>query len=150
MSCSSCIENICSLYRGTTWNVGKLNVILLKNKRPGMKIKCILLGCMIKHFGPHFFSIEQQPTTAQLGFRPPQCWCFYNTHRHIPVRTPLNGTSTHHRGCYLHNTQQTHETKIYAFGGIQIRNSSYQAASDLHLRPHCQQDWLTYTLQIFL
>jgi hypothetical protein len=56
------------------------------------------------------------------------------THTHTPGRTPLKKRSACRRGRYLHNTQLTQQTKIYAFIEIRTLNSSNQAFTDLHLR----------------
>jgi len=51
-------------------------------------------------------------------------------------RTPLNQWSARRRGHYLHNTQQTKETNIYALSKTGTRFSSYQAAASLRIRWH--------------
>jgi len=113
-----------------------------------MKLKCILLGCMIELSDPHFFSMQQQPITAQLGFRLPHCWGFYITH--IPVKTPLNGWSTHHRGYLL--TQYTTNTrdKYPCLWRDPNPRSQLSIASELHLRPLCHQDWLNIHLPDYI
>jgi hypothetical protein len=54
---------------------------------------------------------------------------------HTAGRTPGNERSVHHRGSYLHDTQQTQPTNIHTFSGIRNRDSSNRAASDLGLGP---------------
>jgi len=80
---------------------------------------------------------------AQLAARLPHRWGLHLTNNYINTldRTPLNKCSTRHRGRYLHNTQKTQETNIHALSGIQTRDSSNQAVSELRLTPrrHRQQ-----------
>ena len=54
---------------------------------------------------------------------------------HTPGSTPLNERAPRRRGRYVHNTQQTQETKIHALSGIRTRDPSNQATADLRLRP---------------
>jgi len=56
------------------------------------------------------------------------------TIRYTLGRAPLNERSTRHKGRYLHNTQ-TQETNIHDLSGIQTRDPSNQAVSDLRLTP---------------
>jgi len=58
------------------------------------------------------------------------------TRTHTNVSIPLNECSARRRIHYLHNTQQTLKTNIYALSGIQTRLPSTRAATDLRLRPH--------------
>jgi len=55
------------------------------------------------------------------------------THTHTLGRTSLNRWSTHRRGRYLCNTQQT---SIHVISGIRTRNPSNQVTADPHLRRH--------------
>jgi len=50
-------------------------------------------------------------------------------------RTYLKKRTARRRGCYLNNTQQTHEN-ILVLSGIQTHNPKNQAAADLRLLPH--------------
>jgi len=70
------------------------------------------------------------------------------TIRYTLGRAPLNERPTRHRGCYLHNTQKTQETNIYALSRIQTRDPSNQAVSELSLTPsryrhrHSMINWI--------
>ena len=50
-------------------------------------------------------------------------------------KTPLDERSARRRDLYLHNTQHSQQTDIYAPGGIRTRNFSKQEAADPHIRP---------------
>jgi len=63
-----------------------------------------------------------------------------HTHARTPGGTPLSECSARRRGRYLHNTPQTQQKNIYAFSMNRTRDPRNQAASDLHLRPHCHRD----------
>jgi len=65
-----------------------------------------------------------------------------HTHTNTRSRTPLNKWAAHHKGCCLHNTQQTYV--------IWNHNPSNQAAADLRLRPQLLEsaDRLWMYLQI--
>jgi hypothetical protein len=60
---------------------------------------------------------------------------------HTPSGTPLNGLSARRRGRYLHNTQQTQQTKLHALSGIRNCDTSSQAAKDIRFRPQGHRDW---------
>jgi hypothetical protein len=60
-----------------------------------------------------------------------------HAHTHTPGRTPLDEWSARCRDRYLHNTQQMN---LYALNGIQICDSSNQAAANLCFRPHRRRD----------
>jgi len=51
-------------------------------------------------------------------------------------RTPLNEWSARRRGRYLHDTQQTQETKIHSLSGFPNRDPNNRAVSSPLLRPH--------------
>ena len=57
-------------------------------------------------------------------------------HIQAPGRTPVTEGSAPRKSRYLHNTQQTKETKIHALVGIRTRDLSSLTATDLCLRPH--------------
>lgn len=59
---------------------------------------------------------------------------------HTPGRTPMKKRSARIRVRYLHNTQQTHDTKIHTFSRIRTRDSSNQAAPGLRLRRYGNRD----------
>ena len=63
-----------------------------------------------------------------------------DTHTHTLGRNPLYEWSTRHRGRYLHNIQQTHETNIRALSWIRTLDPSNKAATDLSLRPHSHRN----------
>jgi hypothetical protein len=65
-----------------------------------------------------------------------------HTQKHTPGRTPPNKWSARRRGRYLHNTQQTHETKIHALSGIRTRDINNREAGDPRLREHGHRDLL--------
>jgi hypothetical protein len=58
-------------------------------------------------------------------------------------RTPLIEKSSHHRGRYLHNIQQTQETNIQAFSGIRTCDPSNRATTKLCFRQHGHREWHT-------
>jgi hypothetical protein len=64
-------------------------------------------------------------------------------HTQTHGRTPLHEWSAHRRGLYLHRTTQNINTRdIHALSGIRTRDSSNQAARDLHLTPRGHRDRL--------
>ena len=67
-------------------------------------------------------------------------------------RAPLNEVPVHHRGRYLHNTQQTQGTNIHAPSGIRTRDPSNPPVPDLFLRPHGDRDrhgnFIRYILRV--
>jgi hypothetical protein len=87
--------------------------------------KCAILSVFL-------FSVAQRPNsgrgcvTGEISLS--------NTHEHITGRSPPNDLSACCRGCYLHNTQQTHETNIHALSGIRSRNPITRPAADLRLK----------------
>ena len=68
---------------------------------------------------------------------------------YVPGWSLLDEWSARRRDLYLHNTQQTHQTKIHARDGIRTRNPSNEAALDrmttrigieMHLNIECLLD----------
>jgi hypothetical protein len=68
---------------------------------------------------------------------------FLITHIQTHGRTPVDEWSAHCRDLHLHRiTQHINTTNIHVLSGIQTRDPSNQAATDLRLRPHGHWDWL--------
>ena len=71
-------------------------------------------------------------------------WHKLDTHKH-PVRLPLYEWSARRGGRYLHNTQRTQKTNIYAVSGIRTRDPSNRTAADQCFRQHGHKNWLNCT-----
>jgi len=80
-------------------------------------------------------------STASSGPGNPHFRGFTIILRHITLgRTPPNELSARRRDRYLHNTQQTQQTKIHSISGIRTRDPRQQAASYLRPRPQGHRD----------